>query len=300
MFPGLRSFGEFGLRSALHRVFRFLAIAPFAGIACANCLCAPQARLGFPQTDLQAKVPSTRMARSPNSPCVEPAPVVRLEDYDGPLKKAVGFFARALERKAVHPPHYLPGVFLCSLSAKDKFVLFIHDSLDPVALLNSGLNGGFDQASNRDRIFGQGMEGYGKRFAAENADQASSKFFKDFAFPVIFAEDPRYYRMAQGLFRKRLLHAVVHSFLAYRVHGTRMLNFSEWLGTASGVVLSNSYHPGNDRSARSVGTRVGFAVLQDMGFDVLREFWPEVSHKFNLPFRESGEPQRPGNTSAID
>jgi len=33
---------------------------------------------------------------------------------------------------------------------------------------------------------------------------------------------------------------------------------------------------------------VGYNILQDMGFDVLREFWPEVSLRFELPFR--GEP----------
>jgi hypothetical protein len=75
------------------------------------------------------------------------------------MKKTVGFFARALERKAVYPPHYQPGVFLCSLGAKDKFVLFVQDSLNPVAFLNAGFNAGLDQASNRDRAFGQGMEG---------------------------------------------------------------------------------------------------------------------------------------------
>jgi hypothetical protein len=30
-------------------------------------------------------------------------------------------------------------------------------------------------------------------------------------------------------------------------------------------------------------------MLQDMGFDVLREFWPDISRKFKLPFR--GEPE---------
>ena len=35
------------------------------------------------------------------APCVQPAPMVQLEDYDGPLKKVVGTFARPLERKAV-------------------------------------------------------------------------------------------------------------------------------------------------------------------------------------------------------
>jgi hypothetical protein len=27
-----------------------------------------------------------------------------------------------------------------------------------------------------------------------------------------------------------------------------------------------------------------------MGFDVLREFWPEISRKFRLPFRGESEP----------
>src|SRR5260370_22259286 len=30
------------------------------------------------------------------APCVQPAPMVRIEDYDGPLKKVVGTFARPL------------------------------------------------------------------------------------------------------------------------------------------------------------------------------------------------------------
>jgi hypothetical protein len=39
-------------------------------------------------------------------------------------------------------------------------------------------------------------------------------------------------------------------------------------------VLGNAYHPGNERGAGAVAQNVGFAVLQDMGFYVLREFWP--------------------------
>ena len=80
---------------------------------------------------------------------------------------------------------------------------------------------------------------------------------------------------------------------AYRVDGTRMFNSSEWLGTTSAAVLGNAYHPGNERGAASVATRVGFAVAQDRGFDVLREFWPEVSRKFNLPFRGSQDTRMP-------
>jgi len=86
----------------------------------------------------------------------------------------------------------------------------LQDSLNPVAFLSTGFNAGLDQASDRDHAFGQGTEGYAKRYVASFADQASSKFFKDFAFPSLFSEDPRYYRMARGRFGHRLLHAVGH------------------------------------------------------------------------------------------
>jgi hypothetical protein len=221
-------------------------------------------------------------------PCIQPAPMVRLEDYDGPLKKLVGTFARPLERKAVHPPQYKPGVKMCTLKFKDKFALFVQDSFDPVTFLATGFNAGLDQAENTDRSYGQGAEGYGRRFGAEFAGQASSRFFKDFAYPWIFSEDPRYYRLSHGSARRRMLHALEHAVVAHRDNGTSMFNFSEWLGTTSAVVVSNTYHPDNQRGFAPAAERVASNILQDMGFDVLREFWPEISHKFKLPFR--GEP----------
>jgi hypothetical protein len=103
------------------------------------------------------------------APCVEPPPLVRWEDYQGKFKKLVGTFARKLERKSVHPPHYKPGAVLCTLEVKDKFLLFVQDTFDPVTFLNVGFNAGLDQAQNTDPAFGQGAAGYGKRFGANFA-----------------------------------------------------------------------------------------------------------------------------------
>jgi hypothetical protein len=223
--------------------------------------------------------------RNAAAPCVQPAPMVRIEDYDGPLKKVVGTFARPLERKSVHPPDYKPGAKLCTLTLKGKFVLFVQDSFDPVTFLGTAFDAGLDQAEDTDPSYGQGGGGYGRRYGADFAGGASSRFFKDFAYPTIFSEDPRYYRLARGSGGKRLLHAMEHAVVAHRDNGRRMFNFSEWLGTASTVVLSNTYRPDNRRGFAPAAERVGYAILQDMGFDVLREFWPEISKKFRLPFR---------------
>ena len=254
---------------------------------------------GFSSSAQQLPIPAPQqeeITTEPAAPCVQPAPAVSWKDYNGPLKRTVGIFGRALERKSVHQPHYKPGVFLCSLTLQDEFTLFVQDSVDPAAFLGSGFSAGIDQATDKDPTFGQGASGYGKRFAADLADQASSKFFQDLAYPAIFLEDPRYYRLAHGSTRRRLLHAVSHVFVAYRVDGSKIPNYSEWLGTASASALSNTYHPGNERGIGTAAQRVGFSILQDMGFDVLREFWPEISRKLNLPFRGPSEaPSHPDN-----
>jgi hypothetical protein len=235
--------------------------------------------------------------RNVAAPCIQPPPMVRIEDYDGPLKKVVGTFARPLERKAVPLPHYTSAK-LCTLKLKDKFALFVQDSLDPVTFLGTAFDAGLDQAENTDPSYGQGAEGYGRRYGGEFAGQASSRFFKDFAYPWIFSEDPRYYRLAHGKAGRRLLHAVEHAVVAHRDDGRQMFNFSGWLGTASTVALSNTYHPDNRRGFAPAAERMGYSMLQDMGFDVLREFWPEISKKFRLPFRGESPPVSHGSNPA--
>ena len=227
--------------------------------------------------------------KNPAAPCIQPPPVVRWQDYQGPFAKVVGAFGRKLERKSAIPPHYKPGAKLCTLEIKDKFRLFVDDTIDPITFVNAAFNAGIGQAQNSDPSFGQGAAGYGKRFGVNMIDQAQSEFFKDFAYPTIFFEDPRYYRLGQGSFRRRFFHAVAHVAVAHREDGTPMPNYSEWLGTTSAVALSNMYHPDNRRGFGPSAENVAIAVSQDAGFDVLREFWPEIARKFKLPFRGEEE-----------
>lgn len=239
------------------------------------------------------KAPQEQTMKNETAPCLEPPPLVRWEDYEGPFKKVVGTFGRSLERKSAHPPHYKPGAVLCSLEVQDKFFLFVQETFDPLSFLSAGFNAGLDHTANRDASFGQGAAGYGKRFGADFAGQAAWRFFTDFTYPTIFSEDPRYYRLGHGSGGKRFFHAVRHTFVAHRDDGTQMFNFSEWLGTASAVALNNVYHPGNERGISPAIRRGGYSILGDMGFDVLREFWPEIARKLRIPFREIHEQQGP-------
>ena len=222
--------------------------------------------------------------------CVQPPPMVQLQDYIGPLHKIVGTFTRKLDRQSVRIPHYKAGLALCSLEIKDKFFLFLHDSVDPATVLAAGFNAGISQAENEDPSFGQGGEGYAKRLGASYTDQVQFAFFKEFAYPTIFSEDPRYYRIGQGPLRRRFLHAVEHSIVAYHDSGKPMFNYSEWLGEISAVSISNLYHPGAERGFAPAAQAVAIDVGFDIGYDELREFWPEIARKLHLPFRDQNLP----------
>jgi hypothetical protein len=222
--------------------------------------------------------------------CVQPPPMVQLQDYDGPFHKVIGTFTRKLDRQSVHDPHYRQGFVLCSLEIKDKFFLFLRDSIDPATILGAGFDAGISQAENDDPSFGQGGEGYAKRLAASYTDEVQFRFFKEFAYPTIFSEDPRYYRMGQGPAGRRFMHAVTHAVIAYNDHGKPIFNYSEWLGEISGTSLSNLYHPGNRRGFVPAAQNIAFDVGLDIGYDELREFWPEIARKLRLPFRDQNEP----------
>lgn len=241
------------------------------------------------QESAAADAPQGQVVKNGSAECVEPPPLIRWEDYEGPLQKVVGTFARNLERKSAHPPRYKAGAVLCSLEPKDKFMLFVRDTFDPISLLSAGFQAGRDQATDRDPSFGEGASGYGKRFGADFAEQTTRRFFTDFAYPTAFSEDPRYYRLGRGTTGYRLLHAAEHAFVAHRDNGKPMFNFSEWLGTASAVALNDVYHPGAKDGFAPAAKNLGFSLLGDVGFDVLREFWPEIARKLRMPFRDMRE-----------
>jgi hypothetical protein len=163
--------------------------------------------------------------------------------------------------------------------------MFAETTIDPVTFMAAAANAGFSQWQNDDRSWGQGADGYGKRYAAAFTDSATSNFFGQFLYPVVFRQDPRYYRKGNGTTGARIGHVLAHIFVARSDAGNPMPNFSLWAATASTVPMANLYHPGNDRGFPQAATRVGVSIGEAMGYDLLTEFWPEVVHKLRLPFR---------------
>jgi hypothetical protein len=179
------------------------------------------------------------------------------------------------------------------LTAKQKFSLAAHDTLDWTSFLGISVTAGIEQANNAFAGYGNGAAGYGKRWAAKFGDGRSSDLLGHAVFPSLFHQDPRYFYQGTGTTRSRLMHALSHPFVARSDSGHLMPNYSYLLGDMCSGALSNAYYPHADRGANLVFTNalVGLAGLA--GATVLQEFIGKRLTK-NVPRSAASDTSQPG------
>jgi hypothetical protein len=165
------------------------------------------------------------------------------------------------------------------LKPRQKLTIAAKDSFDyPLVLLAGGL-AGLGQLIGQDPSFGQGLKGYGHRLATNYADQSMGNMFTEGVFPVLLHEDPRYFRRASGSAIKRVGYALTRVLVTQRDSGGARFNYSEWIGNASAVAISNAYYPEN-RTVLDNVEKLLEQVGTDAGSQVLKEFWPDIKRKW--------------------
>ena len=140
----------------------------------------------------------------------------------------------------------------------------------------AGFQAGVGQATNSFPAYGQGAAGFGKRFGAAFADQVSSNFFSNFAYPVLLKEDPRYFRLGQGTIKHRILYSLAQEFVTRTDKGTRRFNFSNVLGAFSTGGLSNVYYPQDSRGFGLTMSRSALSLAYGSAGNLIDEFWFDV------------------------
>lgn len=167
------------------------------------------------------------------------------------------------------------------IDAKHKLIIASKDSFDYPLVLLGGAFAGISQLSNSDPSYGQGVEGYAKRLAANYADQAIGNMMTEGFFPAMLHEDPRYRRLgaSRGTAGHRTWYAFSRIFVTRTDSGGTRFNYSEWLGNSTGVAISNLYHP-DERDWKDNTGKLLEQCATDGISQILKEFWPDIKHKF--------------------
>ena len=165
------------------------------------------------------------------------------------------------------------------IGARAKFALVKH-YFDPFTFVFTGITAGLEQATSEKESYGQGMQGYGKRYGADFADGFTNELFVVGVFPSILHEDPRYYRLGRGSAWKRTAYALSRILITKTDSGRSRFNTSEFLGNITSGAISMTYYPSNERSVSGVFTRMSVEIGYDSLFNLLKEFYPDLKRKF--------------------
>jgi hypothetical protein len=171
------------------------------------------------------------------------------------------------------------------MTTGEKFKAEVKTAFDPVQIVWYGFLAGISQAQNSEAGYGQGAQGYGKRYGAAAADGTIENFMVAAVMPSLFRQDPRFFQSGKGGFLHRTLYAWSRIIVIRGDNGNEQFNVSEVLGSALSAGISTySYHPHSDKTLDNTlkvwGTQVGWDSLTY----VVKEFWPDIRrwvHKKN-------------------
>ncbi len=174
------------------------------------------------------------------------------------------------------------GVNVPPLSTGQKFKVVSRSAFDYIQIPWYAALAGISQAQNSEPGYGQGAEGYFKRFGSAAADGIIENFMVQAIFPSILSQDPRFFQESAGGFWHRTGYAVSRIVVTRSDSGHQMFNFSEVLGSGAGAAISTySYHPTADKTASNTmkvwGTQMGYDTMTL----VIKEFWPDIRRKLS-------------------
>jgi hypothetical protein len=171
---------------------------------------------------------------------------------------------------------------LTPLTAKQKINQRAWRLIEPVTLVDSAFGAGIRQWRNTPPQWGQGAEGYAKRFASSEGFTAADNGIA-LGFDLALHLDPRYRRLPDGTAKQRVWNAVSQSFLANKDSGGRMINVSELAGDFGGAFVARTWEPHGYNSAGDalINGALGFAY--HVGKNMAREFLPGILHRTKQP-----------------
>ncbi len=168
------------------------------------------------------------------------------------------------------------------LSTGGKFELFVNESISPEIIVISGISAGFEQWRDTPPGYGQGAEGYGKRFGASMATGASSNFFGTFIGASLLRQDPRFFPQTHPTFWGSVAYSARRLVVTRSDSGNNVFNASGLIGPLAAETLANSYLPKTEQTGARTGERYGIDLAWKFAANMFKNYWPTIFRDLGL------------------
>ena len=154
---------------------------------------------------------------------------------------------------------------------EERFKRYIKSTIGPFRLAQTGASAGIAQWRDTPEEWGQGMKGYGKRFASglgQNAIQQTVTYGLDTALNL----DTGFQKSKREGFGARFKDALIQNVTSRKTNGDRVVSVPRLVGVYTGsIVARETWYP--DRYSYKDGLRNGTTtLLTGFGINLVREF----------------------------
>ncbi|HZZ38885.1 MAG TPA: hypothetical protein VFE06_07130 [Acidobacteriaceae bacterium] len=168
------------------------------------------------------------------------------------------------------------------LTSNEKGKLALRDFIDPFNLATIATYSAVAIGSNSHSPYGPGWAGFGRLTGYGLAQDAQGEFLETYAIPSLVHEDPRYHRMPTASIKRRIGHAIEHTFVSQHDDGRPMPNYATLLTYPIGAEISDEYVPGIQTDIKSTGRRVALGIATDPAGALVAEFLPDVAKRIHI------------------
>jgi hypothetical protein len=159
------------------------------------------------------------------------------------------------------------------LTSRQKFSLAWRTLADPYTWAMTGIFAGVEQANNAFSGYGQGAQGYAKRFGANAGDTFFSTEIGNAILPSLLKQDPRYFYKGTGTVWQRTGYAIATVFVCKGDNMRWQFNYSGILGGLAAGGISNLYYPASDHDdARTTFVDAGIGLAGAAVQNLFQEF----------------------------
>jgi hypothetical protein len=164
------------------------------------------------------------------------------------------------------------------LTEKKRFHLYLVATAGPIPILAEAAGAGIGQWENSPKEWGQGWGAYGERFGSNLAYNGVRQTIT-YATSIAFHEDNRYFASHKKGLWARTGYAVLSTVTARRPDGSQTFSVSSVAGVAGASAIASLWGPRSWQGMGNISRNAGVSFGATVGFNIVREFLPDVLHR---------------------
>ena len=169
-----------------------------------------------------------------------------------------------------------------------------HQAFDYSSFIFLGLNSISAEGLDEHPKLGKGVGGMWNYTWRGLIDKTDGTFMSAFLLPSLLHEDTRFYALGHGHpIVTRELYVMSRQVVARTYGGRNTPNIAGFGGKVLTQLISRQYYPAGTSDFGVLAEKFGYAVMRDIIFSSIREFYPDIAAHYIRKHREKIARQNP-------